>query len=333
MTANTTSEIDFPEKGFVDEYGFYMKRRPSVTLAIEREVVDPLLIRNTEQDRAETQVIAGITRAQSNPEKFTTKERLTGLDLLRQLDEEYLDGENELIHDDYAYNEPPDLEAAINMDSLTYGITGTGDQDYGMKSRLFAGYTYTTGEYDVMNAEVRNQAYESGTMTDQEGEHSQALFEQVRVQPGNSFVHFLTLEAGTPAMLAYVLHNILNTHGYGARETRSGKTIQNHVRALVLTDHPALLSVGEFLENHNPDPDSDSIGRALGNYLRANERANWEIYGDDVVNIDTFPDWFTTLTAVAGRKRANSMEILSDLLTADTTAARDSEEGIPGLES
>jgi CRISPR-associated protein Csc2 len=297
-----------------------------VTLAIERKVVDPLLIRNTEQDRAETQVINGVTRAQSNPEKFTTKERLSGLHLLRELD----DGAD-LIHDEYAYNEPPGLEEAINMDTLTYGITGTGDEDYGMKSRLFAGYTYTTGEYDIMDAEVRNKAHESGTMNYEEDgkmEHSQGLYEQVRVQPGNSFVHFLTLEAGTPAMLAYVLHNVLNTGGYGARETRSGKTITNHVRALVVADQPALLSVGELLSKHDPEgTDSEAVGDALGTYLTAQRRANWDVYGDeDVPETDGFPEWFTTLRATAARQRADATTTLRELFATDTERAR---ENIP----
>lgn len=325
MSTQAIAGLEFPENCFIDQYKFYMKRRPSVTLAVEREVTDPMLIRNTESDRAETQVIGDITRAQSNPEKFTTKERLTGLHLLRQLDED-----DELIHEDYAYNEPPALEAAINMDALTYGITGTGSQDYGMKSRLFAGYTYTTGEYDIMNAEVRNKAFESGTMTNEDGDHSQGLYEQVRVQPGNSFIHFLTIEAGTPAMLAYVVHNILNTHGYGARETRSGKTIKNNIRAVVLSEHPVLLSTGELLEQYDPEPDSDDVGTALGNYLRANERADWEIYGDSEVNdVPGFPDWFTELRAVAARNRADSQDVLRELLLEDTNAAR---EDIPNLD-
>lgn len=318
----TTTTIDFPKHGFIDEYQYYMTERPTVVLAVEREVVDPLLIRNTEQDRAETQVINNTTRAQSNPEKFTTKERLSGLHLLRELD----DGDEQLIDDEYVYNEPPKLEEAINMDTLTYGITGTGDEDYGMKSRLFAGYTYTTGEYDIMNAEVRNKAHESGTMNyDDDGdmEHSQGLYEQVRVQPGNSFIHFLSIEASTPGMLAYVLHNVLNTNGYGARETRSGKTIENHVRALILADHPVLLSVGEFLSKHDPETtDKDDIGTQLGNYLNAQRRANWSTYGDDdVPETEPFPEWFTTLKAVAGRQRPDSTDILRELFEQDTTNA------------
>lgn len=305
-----TEHIDFPDTGFEESYGFYMKERPSVTLAVRRDVVDPILLRNSEQDRAETQVIADTTRAQSNPEKFTTKERLSGLNLLRRLDED-----GDLISDEYAYNEPPSLEDAINLDSLTYGMTGTGNQDYGMKSRLVAGYTYTVEEYDVMQAEVRNAAYESGTMTNKEGDHSQALYEQVRVQPGNAFPHFLTLEAGTPAMLAYVVHNVLNTHGYGARETRSGKTIDNVIRAIVLAEQPALLSVGEFLRKH--DPDTESFDDALESYLRDREREDWEVH----TARDGFPEWFEDVLHIAGRDADDAPEVLRNLFVADREAA------------
>ena len=327
MSTTPTDAIDFPEKGFIDEYSYYKTRRPSVTLVVEREVVDPLLLRNTEADRAETQAFNGTTRAQSNPEKFIAKERLTGLDLLRHLDEE-----SDLISDTYHYNEAADLRDSINMDTLSYGVTGTDTDDFSMKSRVTAGYTYTLGHYDVMNAEVRNDVYESGTMIDEDGDHSQALYEQVRVQPGNEFVHFLTIEAGTPAMLAYVLHNVVNTYGYGARETRSGKTIQNSVRAIVLADHPVMLSVGEFVANFDPDPDPESVGTALSNYLAATSRASWEIYGDGgVPETDDFPEWFSTLKAVAGRQRSDATEILRSLFVADTSDAKGSDGDIPGI--
>lgn len=327
MVTTTTDVIDFPDKGFIDEYSYYKTRRPSVTLVVEREVVDPLLIRNTEDDRAETQEFNETTRAQSNPEKFISKERLTGLDLLRHLNDD-----GDLISDSYHYNEASDLADSINMDTLAYGVTGTDTDDFSMKSRVTAGYTYTLGQYDVMNAEVRNDVYESGTMIDDEGEHSQALYEQVRVQPGNEFVHFLTIEAGTPAMLAYVLHNVLNTYGYGARETRSGKTIQNSVRAVVLADHPVMLSVGEFIDNFDPDPDPESVGQALSNYLTATSRANWDIYGDGgVPDTADFPDWFSTLKAVAGRQRNDATDVLRSLFAADTSEAKGSDSDIPGI--
>ncbi|PSP81051.1 type I-D CRISPR-associated protein Cas7/Csc2 [Halobacteriales archaeon QS_4_69_225] len=292
-----TTTIDFPETGFVDEYEFYMKERPSVTLAIERDVVDPLLIRNSEQDRAETQVIADATRAQSNPEKFTTKERLSGLNLLRRLD-----NDGDLISEDYAYNEPPALSEAINLDTLTYGMTGTGDQDYGVKSRLVAGYTYTVEEYDVMQAETRNAAFESGTMTNDDGDH---------------------LEAGTPAMLAYVLHNVLTTHGYGARETRSGKTVDNDVRAVILAEQPALLSVGEFLAEE--DPDVESFDDALDRYIQSRMREDWTVYTAS----DGFPTWFDDLLSVASREAPDASGTLRKLFVEDTAAAK---EGIPKAE-
>ena len=307
-----TRNIDFPETGFVDTYGFYMKERPSITLAVEREVVDPLLIRNSEPDRAETQVIADKTRAQSNPEKFTTKERLSGLNLLRRLDDD-----GDLISDEYAYNEPPALEDAINLDTLTYGMTGTGDQDYGMKSRVVAGYTYTVDEYDVMQAEVRNAAYESGTMTDEDGDHSQALYEQVRVQPGNSFPHFLTLEAGTPAMLAYLVHNVLNTYGYGARETRSGKTVENKIRAVIQAEQPALLSVGEFLREQ--DPSTDSFDEDLDAYISDRSREDWHVH----TAWDGFPGWFEELLEVAGRESDDAPTVLRELFVEDMNEAFD----------
>lgn len=316
----TAAEIDFPNKGLIDpdEYGLYMTRRPSVTVAVQRDVVDPIMIRNTANDRAETQTLAGVRRAQANPEKFVSKERLTGLDLLRALD----DGDD-LISDAYRYNEPPGLSDAINMDSLTYGLAGTGEQDFGIKSRVTVGYTYSLEEYETHEGEVRNKVYESGTMTDDEGEHSQGLFEEARVQPGNAFVHFLTVEAGTPAMLAYALHNVLNTSGYGARETRSGKTIENTVRALVVSDFPVRLSTGEFVTEYDPeDTDHETVGDALAGYLTEVRRADWDVYGDEnAAELADFPDWFEDLRAVAGRERADATEVLHDLLAADQRAA------------
>ncbi len=314
-----TPTLEFPDKGLLDrnDYELYLTRRPSVILAVEREVVDPVLIRNGESDRAETQIFHGTTHAQSNPEKFTTKERLTGLDFLRAIDEH-----NELISDEYRYNEPPALPDAVNMDTITYGVSGTGGgQEYSIKSRLTAGYTYTVGEYDVLNSETRNAVYESGTMKNEDGEQSQALFDIAHVQPGNSFVQFLQLEAATPGMLAYVLYNVLNTRAYGARETRRGKNIENHVRAIVLSDFPEVISNGEFLKLTNPSP--DNVGPAIGSYLETVGKTDWESYGDDTVdNLDAFPEWFEELLAAAGRQTGGALDALRDVIAADTEVAR-----------
>lgn len=214
--------LDYPTTGLEASFEIYRKRKPSVTLIVKRNVVEPTLFRNTNTDRDETQEFGDTLHAQVNGEKFTSKERLTGLDLLRRLDghdggsDVSSDGDDaSLIDESYTYNEPGDFESSIHLDSLTYGLAGTGDQDFAIKSRVIEGYTYTTDEYDLMNKEVRNAVYESGTMRDDDvertpgGHQAEALFDFVKVQPGNSLIHFVTLEAATGEMLLYALHNIL----------------------------------------------------------------------------------------------------------------------------
>jgi CRISPR-associated protein Csc2 len=222
--------LEYPSKGLVESFGIYRKEKPSITLVVRRDVTEPTLFRNSNHDRAETQEFGEKLHAQVNGEKFTSKERLTGLDLLRQLDDD-------LVHEDYAYNEPTNLEESLNVGTLTYGLAGTGDQDFAIKSRVVEGYTYTTEEYDLMNKETRNAVYESGTMRDVDGKQSEALFDFVKVQPGNDLVHFITLEAATGPMLLYVMHNILNTGKYGARETRTGRNVRNEIVGVILGEH------------------------------------------------------------------------------------------------
>jgi len=153
----------------------------------------------------------------------------------------------------------------LNVGTLTYGLAGTGDQDFAIKSRVVEGYTYTTEEYDLMNKETRNAVYESGTMRNDEGEQSEALFDFVKVQPGNDLVHFITLEAATGPMLLYTLHNILNTGKYGARETRTGRNIRNEILGVILGDHDTSLSTGEFLLEYHDE--SDDLEASIGEYI------------------------------------------------------------------
>jgi hypothetical protein len=157
--------LKYPETGLVDSFEIYRTRKPSVTLIIKREITEPTLFRNSSTDRAETQEFGERLHAQVNGEKFTSKERLTGLDLLRGLN-------SDLVDEAYTYNEPANLLESINAGTLTYGLAGTGDQDFAIKSRVIEGYTYTTEEYDLMNKETRNAVYESGTMRDEDGNQS-----------------------------------------------------------------------------------------------------------------------------------------------------------------
>lgn len=294
--------LDYPDKGLVESFGIYRKEKPSVTLVVRRDVTEPTLFRNSNHDRAETQEFGDKLHAQVNGEKFTSKERLTGLDLLRQLDDS-------LVHEEYTYNEPANLEKSLNAGTLTYGLAGTGDQDFAIKSRVVEGYTYTTDEYDLMNKETRNAVYESGTMRDDEGTQSEALFDFVKVQPGNDLIHFITLEAATGPMLLYVLHNVLNTGKYGARETRTGRNIRNEILGVVLGDHDTSLSTGELLmEYHNDERD---LATSIGEYVADVRRTDWEVYGE-IESADDFPAWFDRLHSVARRTADDADEVLRE---------------------
>ena len=308
--------LEIPDTGLVESFDIYRKRKPSVTLVVHREIVEPTLFRNSNTDRAETQEFGNKLHAQVNGEKFTSKERLAGLDLLRRLDDD-------LVHEDYAYNEPTDLEGSLNVGTLTYGLAGTGDQDFAIKSRVVEGYTYTTEEYDLMNKETRNAVYESGTMRTEEGEQSEALFDLVKVQPGNSLVHFVTLEAATPEMLLYVLHNVLNTGKYGARETRTGRNVRNSVIGVVLGNHDTSLSTGELLmEYHEPDDDEADLLDDIGTYVEDVRRSDWEVYGK-IDGADAFPAWFDRLHEIAAREVDDADQVLREEFASLTTEARE----------
>jgi len=301
-----------PSKGLAEEFSIYRRRKPSVTLVVERNVVEPTLFRNTNTDRAETQEFGDELHAQVNGEKFISKERLTGLDLLRRLD-------GDLIDEDYLYNEPVGFEASINMDALTYGLAGTGDEDFAIKSRVVEGYTYTTDEYDLMNKETRNAVYETGTMRSEGQEQSEALFDYVKIQPGNSFIHFVTLESGTAEMLLYVVHNLLNTKKYGARETRTGKNMENEILGVIVGEHDTSLSTGELLMEYK----DDDVHGALSEYISDVSREDWEVYSDELDGFEGYPSWFSELVEVASREDGRDDE-LQEAFKKVTEEARES---------
>jgi CRISPR-associated protein Csc2 len=322
--------IEFPEKGFADEIDRYRKRKPTVTMIIERDVVAPVMFRNTNSDRAETKEFDGVLHAQVNGEKFVTKERLRGLDLLRRLDEEFGDGEwqeafengnmpDGLISNDYTHNEPERISSSLNLETLTYGVAVTGNQQkYDGKSHVYEGYTYSLHPYDIMRKETRNAVYESGTMRDEEGKQSSSLFEEARVHPDNKFIHFVSVEAGTPGMFLYVLHNILNTSKYGARETRAGKTIDNKILGFILGKHDTALSTAEFMEEFYED---ESLYESLSEYVNSESRVDWEVYSEHMSESEGYPDWLEQSVEVAGRRRSDADEILYEHFREDTENA------------
>jgi CRISPR-associated protein Csc2 len=160
-----------------------------------------------------------------------------------------------------------------------------------------------------MNKETRNAVYESGTMRNEEGSQSEALFDFVKVQPGNDLVHFITLEAATGPMLLYTLHNILNTGKYGARETRTGRNIRNEILGVIVGNHDTSLSTGELLLEYHSE--GDELEASIDEYISAVRRTDWEVYGE-FDSADPFPEWYEQMEAFASREASDADEVLRE---------------------
>lgn len=326
-----------PEDGFAKRYEVYRKARPTTTLVILRTITDPTLFRSTDSERAETQEFNGVIHAQVNGEKFVSKERLTGLNLCRELDE----NEN-IITKEYTYNEPINsIPKSQTADLLTYGLAGTvSGATFSQKSHVIEGYTYSLEPYDLMNRETHNALYESGTMRDEKGGQSEALFNPVKVQPGTHFVHFITLEAGTKEMLLYLIHNILNTGRYGARETRTGRNVKNEIVGIITSAGDSSLSCGELIHDHlteaNDEFSREDIQTAVSEYITKHKRSDWQIfYASDFKPNDgnEFPDWLSNLIKVGSRLEEEGSAVLTDALVTlreqglDTVSKKNPKKG------
>jgi len=307
-----------PNTGFAKNYEIYRRSRPTTTLIVLRTVTDPTLFRSSDPERAETQEFSGVIHAQINGEKFVSKERLTGLNLCRELDVE-----GDIIAPEYTYNEPlSDLNKSQTADMLTYGLAGTvSGATYAQKSRVIEGYTYSLERYDLMNKEVHNALYESGTMRDEKGSQSEALFSPAKIQPGMHFVHFVTLEAGTKEMFLYLLHNVLNTNRYGARETRTGKNIRNEIVGVIQSLSDSSLSCGEMIQDHVPPEidklSEDKIMTTLSSYIEKHKKVDWEVFikgGSGEPKFNDFPEWLTKAINICKRKDEADAGILREAL-------------------
>ena len=316
----TWSDIksNIPDEGFAPKYEVYRRARPTVTLVILRTVTDPILFRSTDPERAETQMFKDVVHAQVNGEKFVSKERLTGLNLCRELDE----NEN-IIAKEYTYNEPLNsLPKSQTADMLTYGLAGTvSGATFSQKSHVIEGYTYSLEPYDLMNREAHNALYESGTMRDEEGNQSESFFHPVKVQPNTHFIHFITLEAGTKEMLLYIIHNILNTGRYGARETRTGRNMKNEIVGVITSSGDSCLSCGELINDHlhkdEAELKEENIPTVISKYIAVHKRADWQIYHATGFKLDSggpFPEWLKKLISIASRKEKEDSDVLKSAL-------------------
>lgn len=312
-----------PTKGVVDSFSLYRLVKPSITFIVNRKVVSPVMFRNSEDDRAEIKEFDGNIHAQVNPEKFLSQERNTGLHLLRHLtyknNDELTnwrenDERNGLISSEYHYNEQPSLTNSVNLDSATYGAAGVDIDTYSMKSHVVSGYAYSLYEYDIVNPETRNAVYESGTMRDSDGEQSSSLYNLNPVHPGNNFISFVTIEAGTPEMVLYYLHNLLNTGKYGARETRHGKTIENEIMGVIVSSHPVSLSSCELVMEYHES--SNTPEESVKDYIENEMNKSWDIYSETLDIGDDLPEWYENYLELV--EQFEDEDELYDILDAET---------------
>jgi len=318
-----------PNEYFVDKIEPERKLRPEICFVVIREVTEPVLARNSDPERAEITVINNQTRARINGEKFVSAERITGLNLCRMVESKIKgSGSNEfnIIHPDYKYNEPlGTFGDALNPDSIIYGVVGTGEANYAIKSRVIEGYTYTTEPYDIINKEQHNALYETGTMFKSTGEHSESLYTHVNIEPPTKMVHFIRISTPTKEMVPYVLHNILNTTDYFARSTRKGH-IRNHLVGLIFSRGSIGLSTGELLKEMGEQGEKkeqklsiadliDKVKKYVGRHKNALWKEVWE---------DSFKDQgINDLVKLAKLEEGNSLDEFKEILSTITSQARE----------
>jgi len=317
----------FPSEYFVDKVDRKRDRRPEVCIVVLREVVDPVLARSSDPERAELFITKDstnkeIVRARINGEKFTSVERLTGLNICRVLNQTR-DDKWDVISPEYLYNEiTGGLAVAINPDTVAYGAAGVErGGTFSIKSRVIEGYTYTLEPYNLLNKEQHNALYETGTMmkvgSEEEGgeERGRGLYAHVNIEPPTKMVHFIRIEAPTQEMLLYVLHNILNTTSYFARSTRKG-SIRNKILGVIFSKTGIGLSSGELIKEHfsanvKSEYARDVVLEAVKSYVQNHKNAFWEILWDGEKE---FIESIAPAIDVALLKDENSEEILRECL-------------------
>jgi CRISPR-associated protein Csc2 len=122
-------------------------------------------------------------------------------------------------------------------------------------------------------------------------------------------------------MLLYVIHNILSTGRYGARETRTGRDVKNEIIALITSSADSSLSCGELINDHLKEA-KDEFSRAdlktiISTYISKHKRADWQIYHKNDFEINggaEFPAWLINLIDTGTRLKAEDSAILKSAL-------------------
>jgi len=324
-----------PSKYFADKIERSRKIRPELCLIVLREVVDPVLARSSDPERAELFVTRvntkdnegkdswhEIIRARVNGEKFVSAERLTGLRICRILNQS--DGANwDIISSDYSYNEIfGGLQTAINPDTVIYGAVGTEDETFAIKSRVIEGYTYTIEPYNLLNKEQHNAMYETGTMMKvgaanvNEEERGRGLYTHVNIEPPTKMIHFVRIDTPTKEMLLYVLHNILNTTTYFARNTRKG-IIRNRILGIIFSKTAIGLSSGELIRElfgnrTQKEYTGEEVIDAVKTYVNRHKNVFWKIILDE--KSDEFKNILSPIIGAALLTNEQDKKILKECL-------------------
>ncbi len=330
-------EKKLPSEYFAAKIDRSRKLRPELCLIVLREVVDPVLARSSDPERAELFVTRintkdnegkdswnEIIRARINGEKFVSAERLTGLRMCRILNQKQDNNNNwDIISSSYSYNEIfGGLQAAINPDTVTYGAVGTEDETFAIKSRVIEGYTYTLEPYNLLNKEQHNAMYETGTMMKvgaenaNEEERGRGLYTHVNIEPPAKMIHFVRIDAPTKEMLLYVLHNILNTTTYFARSTRKG-LIRNRVLGIIFSKTAIGLSSGELIKEHfsskiQSEYTGEEVLNAVKIYVNNHKNIFWKIMWDE--KEDEFKNLMSPVIDVALLTNENDKKVLKECL-------------------
>lgn len=338
-------KAELPNEYFVEKVEKSRKLRPEVCLVVLREVVDPVLARSSDPERAELFVTRTkmkddkgndteqeIVRARINGEKFTSVERLTGLNVCRLLNQTK-ENSWDIISPNYLYNEiVGGLKDAINPDTVTYGAVGVErGKPFSIKSRVIEGYTYTLEPYNLLNKEQHNALYETGTMMkvgseeeSAEEERGRGLYTHVNIEPPTKMIHFVRIEAPTPEMFLYVLHNILNTTTYFARSTRKG-SIRNKVLGVLFSKTAIGLSSGELIKEHfntsiKNEYNLNDVINAIKTYVNSHKNVFWKILWD---GDPEFKSRISPIIDVAYLKDENCKKIMETCLIQLTTQSKE----------
>lgn len=164
-------------------------------------------------------------RKQSTPERLTGRELLRACGIITDEDKK----ENHCV-----YNAPKGGACKKCPDCIHYGYAiGDGGAE---KSKVYVDSAYSISPYDVSHHTFSfNAPWESGTMTNKEGETKVSFGSQDHVIPQVFFPAVVTLRDPIYEGFLYVLGNIQRADRYGAQDSRTGK-VHNHLLAIVFAN-------------------------------------------------------------------------------------------------